>query len=151
MTHTRRGFTLLELMVVLVLLTVTAAAAIPAFLGNRVLTADERVARHISDLLAQTREAARTSGAPATLVLAAPDERTGGRYWITTRDSGSTGVLSLPPGVHVTGLADARTQCRFNPEGPATPCAITVQGARTLTVRVNAWSGEIRLEHARAP
>lgn len=151
MTHARRGFTLLELMVVLVLLTITAAAAVPAFLGDRALTADERVARLVSNLLTQTRDAARTSGAPATLVLAAPDEQTGGRYWITTRDSSSTGMLSLPNGMRVTGLAAARTQCRFDPAGPATPCAITVHGARARTVRVNAWSGEIRMDDAHAP
>ena len=150
MTRAHRGFTLLELMVVLVLLALTAAAAVPAFLGNRALAADERVARLIADLLTQTRDAARTSGAAATLVLTAPIDQIGGRYWITTRDSSSTGLLSLPNGVRVTGLANARTQCRFDPAGPATACAITVHGARARTVRVNAWSGEIRMDDAHA-
>ena len=42
MTSRRCGFTLFELMVVLVLLAITATAAVPAFLGERAMSAERR-------------------------------------------------------------------------------------------------------------
>ena len=143
----RRGFTLLELMVVLVLLAITAAAAVPAFLGNTNATAERRVATALGDALAQARGVARETGAPATFVLSPAD----GRYWLAAGDSVTTGVLPLArDGVRLAIDGGERQQCRFEPAGPATSCAITVRGGRELTVRVDAWSGEIRVDNDRA-
>ena len=135
----RRGFTLLELLVVLVLFAITAAAAVPAFLGDTLSTPEQRTATALANVLAQTRDAARTSGAPATLVVSPSD----GRYWITTRDSTGTGVLALPGTLRLIGPSAERFECRFNPSGPATPLVVTVHGARDVAVRVEGWSGNI--------
>jgi type II secretion system protein H len=136
---TPRGFTLLELLVVLVILAITAAAAVPAFLSESLATPEQKTATALAGALSQARDAARESGAPATLVISPSD----GRYWLTTRDSTATGVLPLPGTVRLIGPNADRVECRFEPTGPASPVTITVRGARDVMVRVNGWSGEI--------
>ena len=152
---TRRGFTLLELLVVLVLLAITAAAAVPAFLGGGAEAPEKRVAAALADALVLARDAARTSGVATELVLAPSD----GRYWVTQRDSASAGVLPMSAGVTIapSNAGDAprradgtdRVALRFDPTGPASPAEITVRGARSLTVRVAPWTGEIAIDDGR--
>ncbi len=91
----RSGFTLLELLVVLVVFAITAAAAVPAFLGEFSATPEQQTARALVEVLT--------------------------RAW------------------------------RFRPDGPATPLAITVQGARAVAVRVDGWNGGIAIGDARKP
>ena len=143
--RTRRGFSLLELLVVLMVLAITAAAAVPAFLSDARRTPEQRAASAIADALMQTRNSARESGSAATLVLSPSD----GRYWITTRDSVATGVIPLAGAVTLIGTRDDRITCRFEPSGSATPTAITAHGIGDATVRVDGWSGEIGIGDAR--
>jgi prepilin-type N-terminal cleavage/methylation domain-containing protein len=143
---TRSGFTLLELLVVLTLFAITAAAVVPAFLGDTLSTPEQRTATALASVLAQTRDAARTSGAPATLVVSPSD----GRYWITTRDSTGAGVIALPGTIRLAGPNAERFECRFSPSGPATPLVVTVHGTRDVAVRVDGWSGNIGIGDGRA-
>ena len=129
-------------MVVLVLLAVTAAAAVPAFLGPERRGPEREAATAVAALLMRARDASRESGAAATLVLAPGD----GRYWITTRASMATGTVMLGGGLRIVAASPDRVTCRFGPGGPATPCAVTVLGARAVTVRVDEWNGEIRVD-----
>ena len=142
----RSGFTLLELVVVLAILAITSVAAMPAFLGAHFTTPERRVASAIVDALIWTRDAARESGSPVTFVLAPGD----GRFWVTTRDSLASGTVPLENSATIMDKGTDRVTCRFDPAGPATPCAIIVHGTQTLTVHVNGWSGEVRIsdEHA---
>ena len=143
----RPGFTLLELLVVLVVIAITAAAAVPAFLSDSRATPERQAATAIADALIRTRNSARESGAPATLVLSPSD----GRFWITTRDSLATGVVPLGALTLVGGAGGSnsdRIECRFDPAGPATPLAITAHGASDATVHVDGWSGEIGISDA---
>ena len=137
----RRGFTLLELLVVLVLFAITAAAAVPAFLANETASAERGRATAIAMALTRVRDGARESGAPATLVLA-PDD---GRVWLVWRDSTVVEQIPLAPGVRLAAPKGERVECRFAPAGPATPFTISVLGRVTLAVRVDAWSGEITI------
>lgn len=137
----RSGVTLFELMVVLVLLAITITAAVPAFLGGRFATPERQTATALADALMRTRDAARESGSAATFVLAPAD----GRFWIVTRDSLTSAVLPLTNSVKVIGATSERVECRFDPSGPATPCAITVSGMQSVTVRVSGWSGDVRI------
>lgn len=148
MTRGRRiGFSLLELMVVLVLFALTAAAAVPAFLANSLTTPEQRAATELAGVLSQARDAARESGAHTTLVVSPND----GRYWITMRDSAVAGVLSLPDGVTLIGPRADRLEWRFSPTGTATALAVTVRGARAVAVRVNGWSGDIGIGREGGP
>ena len=143
-----RGFTLLELLVVLVLLAITAAAAVPAFLGDAARSPEQRIAVALAERLIAVRDAARESGSAATLVLSLTD----GRYWITTRDSATSGVLPVTDGVTIAGdgaAGGARIELRFEPTGPTTAVAVTVHGSRTVTVRTQAWTGEISVDDGR--
>ena len=142
----RRGFTLLELLVVLVILAITAAAAVPAFLSDSLATPEQKTATALASVLTAARDAARESGAPATLTLSPSD----GRYWLTTRDSVTTGVLPLPAVVSLVGPSTERVECQFSPSGSASPLTITVHGAQDIPVRVESWSGDISIGSARA-
>ena len=142
MTLRRAGFTLIELMIVLIVLAITAAAATPAFLGERRMSPERRAATSLVEVLVTARDAARERGTPATLVLAPSD----GRYWIVNGDSTRTGMLALDAGIHLIGTTSDRMECRFEPAGPATACAITVHGVRDVSVHVDGWSGEIRVD-----
>ena len=142
----RRGFSLLELLVVLVVLSITAAAAVPAFLSDSLATPEQKTATALASVLSQARDAARESGAPATVTISPSD----GRYWLITRDSTATGVLPLPGTVSLVGPNADRFECRFNPTGTATPLTITVRGARSVAVRVQGWSGDIAIGDGRA-
>jgi prepilin-type N-terminal cleavage/methylation domain-containing protein len=142
----RRGFTLLELLVVLAVLAITAAAATPALLGARIMSPEQRTATSLAEALMHARDAARTRGISATLTLAPQD----GRYWIVAGDSSETGAIPLDGGVRFTGAVQERVNCRFDASGPATACRITVHGAHDVSVRVDAWSGEIKVDDDRA-
>ena len=144
MMRQRPGFTLLELLVVLVVLAITAAAAVPALLSGERATPEHQAATALAEALVQARNAARESGASATFVLSPSD----GRYWITTRDSATSGVVPLPGAVTLIAGGQDRTACRFQPWGPATPCMITVRATTTELVHVDGWSGEIGISHA---
>ncbi len=128
----------------LVLFAITAAAAVPAFLADANTTPEQQTARALVNALMRTRESARESGAPATLVVSPSD----GRYWLTTQDSSTTGVLPLAGGVTLISTTTDRIECRFQPAGPATPLAMTVQGVSGVTVHVDRWSGEIDIADA---
>ena len=144
MMRHRTGFTLLELLVVLVVLAITAAAAVPAFLSNARATPEQAAATALAEALIQARNAARESGATATLVLSPTD----GRFWITTRDSATSGVVPLAGAVTLIAAGGDRTTCRFQPWGPATPFIVTVRATTSESVHVDAWSGEIGISDA---
>jgi prepilin-type N-terminal cleavage/methylation domain-containing protein len=142
----RRGFTLLELLVVLMLLAITAVAAVPAFLGDAANGPERRVAKALAEQLVAVRDAARESGAATTLVLSPAD----GRYWLATRDSTRAGALPMTGTVTLVGDGTDRITLRFEPTGPSSPASITVHGSRDLTVRTHAWTGEVTIDDGRA-
>ncbi len=144
MTRHRTGFTLLELLVVLVVLAITAAAAVPAFLSSVRATPEHTAATALAEALIQARNAARESGTAATFVLSPAD----GRFWISTRDSATSGIVPLAGAVTLSAADRDRTTCRFQPWGPATPLIITVRGTTTQSVHVDGWSGEIGISDA---
>lgn len=142
--RTRRvahGFTLLEVLVVLTLLAITATAAVPAFLAERERGAERDAATALAMELTRVRDGARTSGAAATLVLSPSDAR----VWLVWRDSTLAERLPLAPGVTLAAPSGERVECRFDPAGPATPFAVTVRGRVSIPVRVDGWTGAITI------
>jgi type II secretion system protein H len=135
----RGGFTLLELLVVLVIFAITAAAVVPAFLGQANTTPERRTANALVAVFTAARNAARESGNPSTVVIA-PAER---RYWLTTRDSAITAEIPTDPGVSLSALGGARLSCRFEAFGTASPCSVTVRGGEPIVVSVDQWTGDV--------
>jgi prepilin-type N-terminal cleavage/methylation domain-containing protein len=137
----RRGFTLLEVLVVLALLTITALAAVPAFLADRVQGPEREAATALASALGRVRDGARSSAAPATLILSPKDAR----VWLVWRDSTVTEQLPLAPGIALAAAGTDRVECRFDPAGTATQFDVTVQGRASIRVFVEPWAGEITI------
>jgi type II secretory pathway pseudopilin PulG len=126
---------------VLALLAITAAAAVPAFLADGALGAEREAATALASALGRVRDGARSSAAPATLILSPKDAR----VWLVWRDSTVTEQLPLASGVALAAASADRVECRFDPAGTATPFDVTVQGRTNVPVRVSPWSGEITI------
>ena len=137
----RRGFTLLELLVVLTLLAITAAAAVPAFLADSARGAERDAATALASALTRVRDGARSSAAPATLILSPTDAR----LWLVWRDSTVTEQLPIVPGIALAAARTDRIECRFEPAGTATPFDVTVHGRVSVPVHVDVWSGDITI------
>ena len=138
---TRRGFTLLEVLVVLALLAITAAAAVPAFLSDHDRGPEREGATALAAALTRVRDGARESGKQATLILSPSD----GRIWLVWRDSTVIERLPLAAGVELATQRGDRVECRFDPAGTATPFSVTVRGHVSVAVEVAGWSGEITI------
>lgn len=141
----RRGFTLLELLVVLMILGITAVAAVPMLASASTAPAEQQTAAEIGSALTAVRAAARETGSIATLTLSSAD----GRYWASTRSASTSGTIPLAPGVSITSATADRIECHFEPAGRARCPEIAVRAARTFVVAVNRWSGEIRVDERR--
>jgi prepilin-type N-terminal cleavage/methylation domain-containing protein len=139
--RSRGGFTLLEVLVVLALFAITAAAAVPAFLADREQSAERDAATALARALGRVRDGARSSATPATLILSPKDAR----VWLVWRDSTVTEQLPLAAGIELAAARGDRVECRFDPAGTATPFDVTIRGRISVPVRVAAWSGEITI------
>jgi len=135
----RSAFTLIELLVVLLLLAITAAAAVPAFATSR-RDPDLETADVMVGLLTSARDAAREQGTRAEVVFA-PREA---RYWISSGSHVRTGIIPLSPAQRIVGSDSERVVCSFSASGPATICGLAVRGASDVIVRVDPWTGAIR-------
>lgn len=137
----RRGFTLVEVVVVIAILGITAAAVVPAL--ARVATEDDLTAatRQLETVFASARGQAveRATSVGVTLV---PET---GRYWTTPVDGAvlDSGRLTFPAGVRLQSRA-SRPTFRFDPLGTADGDSLVLvgtSGARAITV--DHWTGEL--------
>lgn len=113
-----RGFTLIELMIVVVLLGIFASIAMPAFTGlienNRVQSS----ASELYGLMQAARSDAVTRRAPVTLSKPANSTR-----WIAQQGGETTRSVDFPSSVTATS---ATSSIVFNPDGSAANATITV-------------------------
>jgi prepilin-type N-terminal cleavage/methylation domain-containing protein len=152
------GFTLVEVVVVLVILSITAVIAVPAFRAAQVRSDMDLATERVEILLRIARDSAVRTAMPVTVVV---DSATS-LVWLTTPTSigmaeGSAALLSagvaaaaptgpgssidLPRGVRME-LASARARFTFQPGGQAFPDSIYLRsGATTRLVTVNPWTG----------
>jgi general secretion pathway protein H len=139
---TRRGFTLVEVVVVLVILAVTAAAVAPALLSPAP-RGPEAAAAEVVRLLSSARRLAVDRAQPVSLAL----NPTAGTWRAVAEPAGDSlgaGTLALPEGVTLTAEGPARFV--FHPMGGATGGWLTLSdGARTARVQVDRWTGEARV------
>ncbi|HEX2205098.1 MAG TPA: GspH/FimT family pseudopilin [Longimicrobium sp.] len=144
---TRRGFTLVEVLVVLVILAIAAGAVAPAILAPGDDDDVSAAVRETVKLLGSARREAARRGAEVTLSL---DPGTG-RYDVraagegASPDSVAAGTLALPAGVTASAPVP-RAEFRFDPEGGGWGVPLTLKGSRVAVVEVDRWTGEIRVE-----
>lgn len=135
MTPQRAGFTIMELLIVVVIIGITAAAAYP-LIGRAMTRIDVRGARyHATTLITQARAAAQETGRTATLSFA------GNRAVITATPRlvaavGSTvDTIGTPvnytQAYRVTVTGTAGTSIVFDPRGLASSVATTIRFARS--------------------
>jgi len=143
----RAGFTLAEMIVVLAILGITAAAVVPAF--TRAIDDDPvtAAARAMEQLLDAARTTALTR-AVAVRVTIVPET---GRYWVYEEDRGAvlpldSGAAPLGPGVRLSS-ATVRPTFWFSRIGVVQGDSLLVlgtSGARALVL--DRWTGGARVE-----
>jgi prepilin-type N-terminal cleavage/methylation domain-containing protein len=168
MTRNRAGFTLFEMIAVLIILSVATAVAVPAF-RSLVETDDLNAATaRVEALFRLARDSAIRGGLPVTVVidsvsgsvwLDAPvppplddtltveqrrrNARTIGRYGSFVQADSAAETLELPRSVTLQ-LTRARASFTFAPSGAAFADSLllrTSQGTRLLTV--DRWTGDV--------
>lgn len=136
----QRGYTLTELLVVLTILGVMAAAAVPA-LGVWVdyePTAAERVAVLFRD----SRSSALRMARPVRLIL---DDATG--RWLLMRPDSVLAEGTLDLGRAVLFAGHSPVVVAFRPTGGAVGGTVSIrQGDDVTVVRVDPWTGEVSVE-----
>lgn len=144
MTHARRGFTLLEMSVVLAIMAIAATLVVPALVDLGQVT-PKHTAAALLDLLRASRAVAIDSDVTVTLIV---DPVTGNFRADSTgvRGTGSvaTGQLVLQGDeALVTDLA--RLRYVFAPTGAASADTVRVRGAdSSVVVFVDPWNGVAR-------
>ena len=137
-----RGFTLIEIVVVLVILGITTAVALPAFVQ---LTDEDELttaSREVVEVLQRARRAAIRTGREVKVTVA-PEQ---GAYWIrfgsaSARDSVRSGRWDLAQPITLRATSE-RVVFRFDPKGPAFGDELFVQSAtRAATIAVDQWTG----------
>jgi prepilin-type N-terminal cleavage/methylation domain-containing protein len=141
MMRARRGYTLWELTMVLLVLAIAATLAVPAF-SDFGRDPEPTGADAMLGLLKDARKAAIDFNANVTLRL---DPETL-RYELDTSSVSGYGVLAagtLDLGLAHTLVTDQpRLQYVFRPTGAAFGDTVVVRGgARPLTIRLDPWSG----------
>ena len=138
MKRCRAGFTLVEVTVVLLLLSLMAAVAAPAFSALRHRRAIDDAASAVTRVLERTRSRALAHGVVMTLVI---DPATM-RVWQERPDT--TFVLSLPD--ECTMSAESlRARITFRADGTAAGETLTVKcGADAVAISADALNGAVR-------
>lgn len=139
-----RGFSLIELIVVLALLGVVAAAVAPAMLRATTASPLDQAATSIADTLRDVRRGALQDARAASLIA----ETNSDRFWVVRqtmsgRDSVHEGRWSLPSGVTLAHVA-GRAQWRFGPSGAPRPDSLVIRDSGGVRiVAVDPWTGAV--------
>jgi len=139
-----RGFTLVEVLVVIAILGITAAAVVPALARATTEDGVTRAARGFERVAVAARTTALERATPVNLILV-PES---GRYCVRLLDGATidSGTIVLEHGTRLRSPV-ARPRFRFGPLGTADGDSLIVLGtggARALVI--DRWTGGIRAE-----
>jgi general secretion pathway protein H len=138
MTGTRRGYTLLEMSVVLVILALAGAVAIPAFAAWRPATGVAAATGALRAAAQLASERAVSAGVATELVIDAP----AARAWLHPRDT----VFALVVPAECRLVGGARQMVRFAPDGRTSGTLPSVEcGADRAQVVVDPLSGAVEV------
>jgi type II secretion system protein H len=144
-----RGFTLVEILVVLAILGITAAAVVPALARATEEDATTRTARAIERVLSAAQIRALERAAPLELVFVLDQ----GRWRIRDRDGATldSGTIALDAGTRLQSSAPpappGRPSFRFGPTGAVDGDSLIVLGASgARAIVVDRWNGGIRVQ-----
>lgn len=136
----RPGFTLIEVVVVLLIMTVATALTVPAFLAEPEEDDMTRVVRQLDALFGLARDSAVRGGMPVTVMI---DSATS-HVWMlvgSTDPAAAGDTLDLPAGVRLQ-LTKTRATFSFVPHGAVFADSVRV---RTTTldrlVTIDPWTG----------
>ncbi|MDQ8153410.1 MAG: type II secretion system protein [Gemmatimonadota bacterium] len=139
MRSRRAGYTLLEVAVVLVILAMAGAVAVPAFATLRPASAIDAASTQLIGAVQAARARALGSGRSAELVVDAARAR----VWLRPRDT--TFTLDLPTDCQLRG--PARAVLHVAPDGATRGQLPTVAcGAARVRVAIDAVTGRTTLE-----
>src|SRR5688500_5048950 len=144
MTATRRGFTLIEMIVVLIVIAVTAGLTAPAMLRMAGVQADEGETGPLAALLRAARREPLERG-PVVTVIVDPKAASYRADTSSARGAGllSGGELTLDPGVTLESDS-LRVRFTFRPDGSVFGDTLTVHGRWTSSrLSVDRWTGAI--------
>jgi general secretion pathway protein H len=138
-----RGFTLLELIVVLVILSLAATALVPLTLTSGRSIDVDAAARELAIGLRATRSAAIYGNREAVFTV----DAAAGRYWSDAAPSPKV----LPARISaVLGGERSVGRIRFFPDGSASGGALVLRGdERAATIRVDALTGRASVDVGR--
>ena len=141
-----RGFTLIELIVALLILSVVAAVSVPAFLSDPDLSDLDYATERIETLLYLARDSALNSAFPVALVI----DSVSGLVWLTASEgAGEPAALLTEPGSSIDlpatvtmEMSSARARFLFQPSGAAFPDTVHLHSSAGATaVTVDPWTG----------
>lgn len=135
----RRGFTLVELLVAITVVTLASAIAVPA-----VLDSAEKPMDVASNAIVRMLQDARAQSAASGTVVSVAIDPAGKRYWVlndrTVPDT--TDTLSIPPSITIA-TSSPRLRFRFNTTGISTGDTIRLNGAdESRVITIDTWSGD---------
>ena len=147
MARARHGFTLIEMIVVLIVIAVIAGLTAPAMMRMAAPEVDASDAAPVAGLLRAARRQAIEGGSVVTLILD-PEEA---RYRADTSGPRGSGRLSEGPisiGEDVTLESDSlRVRFTFRPDGSVFGDTVIVHGRyASARVSVDRWTGAVRVD-----
>jgi type IV fimbrial biogenesis protein FimT len=147
LTDAREGFTLVEMLIVIVILAIVSAVTVPAL---RATPDDELTAsaNALTTLMQRSRQTAVERGQTVSLVVDAENAR----YWATVMSANNPdSVISYGPIELASGITlsadESRSRYVFGPSGSASGPPIEMRlDSRAAVITLNQWTGDARAE-----